>query len=188
MSAWPCTLQDNKRRSRQRNSAGPKGSCSSALAFQTQETADQEFPIRSRHSLGGQRDSGPHDIALRDSAPDRKSPSALLTFSLCSPRLNGCANGCDARFAFDLCPSVAPTNAAMSSALVCLEQRTEPQVCATRLHSDDQPQSKSARCGWMEGSRPEGRAQVHAAPGSQTDSQSERLMSLGRASPLRLRS
>jgi hypothetical protein len=34
----------------------------------------------------------------------------------------------------------------LSSALVCFEQRTEPQVCATRLHGDDQPQSKSARC------------------------------------------
>ena len=27
----------------------------------------------------------------------------------------------------------------LSPALVCLERRTEPQVCATRLHSDHQP-------------------------------------------------
>src|ERR1017187_3443502 len=39
--------------------------------------------------------------------------------------MNRCTIGRHARFVSSLCPSVAPTNEAMSSALVCFEQRTE---------------------------------------------------------------
>ena len=56
----------------------------------------------------------------------------LLTFAVCSPTVIACTSGNNARFLLKVCPSVAPTNAAMSSALVCLEQRTERGVKSSR--------------------------------------------------------
>ncbi len=35
-----------------------------------------------------------------------------MTFAVCSPTMTACTLGCYARFVFNLCPSVAPTNAA----------------------------------------------------------------------------
>jgi hypothetical protein len=60
----------------------------------------------------------------------------------------------------------------LSSALVCLERRTEPQLCATRLHSDDQPNLSGRDAAARSGrGLQEGRVQVHAAPVSQTEDQ-----------------
>jgi hypothetical protein len=42
----------------------------------------------------------------------------LLTFALCSPKITVCAIGCHARFVFNSCPSVAPTNAAVIVGIV----------------------------------------------------------------------
>jgi hypothetical protein len=56
--------------------------------------------------------SAPPDLAI-DDVPNRKNCRLPLTFALCSHRMNLCANGCHARFVFDLYPSVAPTHAAV---------------------------------------------------------------------------
>jgi len=44
---------------------------------------------------------------------NRKNCRLLLTFALCSPTMDACANGCHTRFGFNLYPSVAPTHAAV---------------------------------------------------------------------------
>jgi hypothetical protein len=49
----------------------------------------------------------------RRQSPIAKNRGALLTFALCSPIMEVCANGCHARFGFNLYPSVAPTHAAV---------------------------------------------------------------------------
>ena len=74
--------------------------CSSALAFQTRQRPMNEFPTRSRHSLVDSWILG-HPISRSTTSPIEKSRSALLTFALCSDRLNLCANGCHSRFVFN---------------------------------------------------------------------------------------
>jgi hypothetical protein len=86
--------------------------CSSALAFQTRQRPMNEFPTRSRHSIVDSWILG-HPISRSTTSPIEKSRSVLLTFALCSHRVNLCVNGCHARFVFNLCPRVAPTHAAV---------------------------------------------------------------------------
>ena len=90
-------------------------------------------------------------FSLFNRIPDHKKCRArvllLLLFVLCSPSVGVCANACHAQFAFGLRPSLAATNAAFIVGIVSgVKQGTEPQICATRLHSDDQPNPSRRKC------------------------------------------